>query len=455
MKFRWDKKYLYWGITTFLVIAASLLFYFGIFHMNSLRNMLGKIYNIVTPLVYGAFIAYIMNPLVRFLEQNLFFRFFKKRQVSITVKQKKIIRIFCILITLILFFLAIYGLLAMLIPELFSSIRNIIDNFPRYIDTIQDGVSNILKDNPDLEGYASEFFDTAGGRMENWMNQELLPQINALVRNFSTGLYGILTFLKNFLIGAMISIYMLYGKENFTAHGKQLLYALFNPDTANNTIRDLQFVDKTFGGFVIGKIIDSVIIGLLCYIGLSILNMPYTLLISAIVGVTNVIPFFGPYMGAVPSALLILLISPLQSLYFIIFVFILQQFDGNFLGPKILGDSTGISSFMVIVAILIGGGLFGVFGMFIGVPTCAVITTIIRNQVFKRLQKKQLPTNVEFYHNIDHLDEKTLEPITDKNKNKSSADAFQYKKKRQGLERPSDELVIKDKDLAEENSKKK
>ena len=428
MKYRWDKKYLYWGITAFSVIAASLLFYFGIFHMNSLRSFLGKIYKIVTPLVYGAFIAYLLNPIVKFMEKQVFFRIMKWRNIKVTDKKKKVIRMICVILTLILFFLAIYGLMAMLIPQLFSSITNIIDNFPRYVDTIQNWLSNAFKNNPELEAYTIEFFDTVGNRAETWMNQELMPQVNALVRNFSSGLYGILTFLKNFVIGAMISIYMLYGKENFAARGKQFLYCVLKPETANNTIRDLQFVDNMFGVFVIGVIIDSIIIGLLCYIIMSVFNMPFTLLISVIIGITNVIPFFGPYLGAIPSAFLILLISPIQCLYFIIFIFILQQFDGNFLKPKILGDTMGLSGFMVIVAILVGGGLFGIFGMFIGVPTCAIICTIIRNQVFKRLNKKNLPTEIEYYRDIDHLDKDTLRPVSEKRHSTSSSEAFQYKR---------------------------
>jgi len=450
MKYRWDKKYLYWGITAFFVIAASLLFYFGIFHMNSIRSLLGRLYKIVTPLVYGAFIAYIINPLVKFMEKHLFFRVMKWRDIKITDKKKKVVRMICVLVTVVLFFLAIYGLMAMLIPQLFSSITNIIDSFPRYVDTIQNWLSNVLKNNSDLEQYTNEFFDTVGTRAETWMNQELMPQINALVRNFSSGLYGILTFLKNFLIGAMISIYMLYGKENFAARGKQFLYCVFKPEMANNTIRDLQFIDDMFGGYVLGEIIDSVIIGLFCYIGMSVLNMPFTLLISVIVGVTNVIPFFGPYMGAIPSAFLILLISPMQCLYFVIFIFILQQFDGNILKPKILGESTGLSGFMVIVAILIGGGFFGIFGMFIGVPTCAIICTIIRNQVFKRLRKKDLPTEVDYYRGIDHLDKETLKPVLAKDQNTSSAEAFQYKK---ANKEPMNAKSEKDKPKNDEKSK--
>lgn len=438
MKYRWDKKYLHWGITVFLVVACSLCLYFSLFHMTLLRDLLGKTYAVITPLIYGAAIAYILNPLVRFFEKKLIYRFLEWRKISITDKIKKPVRIVCVVLTLLIFFMIIYGLLAMLIPELFSSITNIVDNFPRYVKIIQKWLSDLFKNNAELEQYSSALFNTISDRAETWMNQELLPQINSIVRNFSSGVYDIVVFLKNFLIGAMISIYMMYGKETFIARGKQFLYAILKPQRANDMIRDLQYVNNMFGGFIFGKIIDSIIIGLLCYLGMNVLNMPYNLLISVIVGVTNVIPFFGPYIGAVPSALLILLIDPLQCLYFIIFILVLQQFDGNFLGPMILNDTTGLSSFMVIVAIIVGGGFFGIFGMFVGVPVCAVICTIIKNQVIYRLKKKQLPVEISFYQNIDHINSETMEPVYEQSPSSDTKNVFNYKSERMDPDTASD-----------------
>ncbi len=448
MKFRWDKKYLYWGATAFVVIAASMLFYFGIFHVDSLKSLLNKLYGIVKPLVYGAAIAYILNPLVRLLETKLFFRAIEKAGRKLTVRLRKIIRMICVVLVILLFFLIIYGLIAMMVPELIKSITNIVENFPRYIRTAEDWVTDLLKDNQELEAYSLSLFSTLSSKAETWLNQDLLPQINELVRNFSTGVYDILIFLKNFLIGAMISIYMLYGKETFIARGKQFLYAIRStPEHVNRTIRDLQFVDRTFGGFVVGKIVDSMIIGLLCYIGMSILKLPYTMLISVIVGITNVIPFFGPYIGAVPSAFLILLINPLQSLYFILFILVLQQFDGNFLGPKILGDTTGLSSFMVIVAILVGGGLFGVFGMFVGVPVCAVICTIIADRIQEQLKKKKLPEDLDSYRGIDHLDQETYEPVYQNTMDPDSSKPFSKARKK--------EADVTEESMEEKGTKKK
>ncbi|MCH1983301.1 AI-2E family transporter [Ruminococcus sp. OA3] len=452
MKFRWDKKYLYWGATAFVVLAAAMLFYFGIFHVDSLKSLFNKVYSILQPLIYGAAIAYILNPLVRFLEEQVFFRLIEKTGRKLTERLKKVVRMICVIFVILLLFLVIYGLIAMMVPELIKSITNIVENFPRYIRTAETWVTDLLKDNPDLEAYSLSLFTTISDKAETWLNQDLLPQVNEIVRNFSTGVYDVLIFLKNFLIGAMISIYMLYGKETFIARGKQFLYALRStPENANRTIRDLQFVDRTFGGFVVGKIVDSIIIGLLCYIGMSVLKLPYTMLISVIIGITNVIPFFGPYIGAVPSAFLILLINPLQCLYFIIFILVLQQFDGNFLGPKILGDTTGLSSFMVIVAILVGGGLFGVFGMFVGVPVCAVICTIIGDRIQERLKKKKLPEDVTSYRNIDHLDQETHEPVFQNTMGTDDSKPFS-KARRKDTDVPENEQKKKETDQEDEDS---
>lgn len=424
-----EKKYVQIGVTAFCVIAASLLFYFGIFHTASITKGLKAIYNILTPIVYAAAISYVLWPLIRFMEKSIIYRICEKKNWKPSEKVRHGIRMICVIVTLLLFFFGIYGLLSMLIPELINSITNIIDNLPRYINNIEKWLTNLLKNYPELEENSSMIFSTVTARAETWLTNDLLPKINLLVASFSTGFMGALVFLKNFLIGAMISIYLLYGKESYVAQGKRLLYCLFSTQTTNNIIRDLQYVDKTFGGFIIGKVLDSLIIGILCYIGTTILNLPYALLVSVIVGVTNVIPFFGPYIGAVPSAVLILLVNPIQCIYFVIFILLLQQFDGNFLGPKILGGSTGLSSFMVIVAILVGGGLFGIFGMFVGVPACAIICTVIRNGIQSRLEKKKMPIDLESYRDIDHLDAKTLQPIAPSAQKPGSNSAFKSYRK--------------------------
>lgn len=452
MKNFFEKKYVQIGVTAFCVIAASLLFYFGIFHTASIAKGLNTIYTIITPIVYAAAISYVLWPLIRFMERSVIYRVCEKKNWHPSVKVRHIIRMICVIITLLLFLLGIYGLLSMLIPELINSITNIIDNLPRYINNIEKWLTNLLQNYPDLEANSSKIFSTLTARAETFLTDDLLPKINLLVASFSTGFLGVLVFLKNFLIGAMISIYLLYGKESYVAQGKRLLYCLFSTKTTNNIIRDLQYVDRTFGGFIIGKVLDSLIIGILCYIGTTILNLPYALLVSVIVGVTNVIPFFGPYIGAIPSALLILLVNPIQCVYFVIFILLLQQFDGNFLGPKILGGSTGLSSFMVIVAILVGGGLFGIFGMFVGVPACAVICTAIRNGIQSRLDKKHMPIDLESYQNIDHLDSETLQPVAPSAQKPDSDTAFKSYRKIRPKTELAPETPVEHTDTAKEIS---
>lgn len=246
--------------------------------------------------------------------------------------------------------------------------------------------------------------EEASDFVQNWMKTDLMEKVNLWMTQLTVGMIQMVREVFNFIIGIIVSIYVLFSKEKFQKQTKKLIYAVFRPGQANMILQIGGKSNEIFGGFIIGKIIDSLIIGVICFIGLSILNMPYTMLVSVIVGVTNVIPFFGPYIGAIPSAILILLADPLKGLYFIIFVIALQQFDGNVLGPKILGNSTGLSSFWVVFSILIAGGLFGIPGMLFGVPTFAVIYYIVNMLVNSILKKKELPTDTECYGKNGYVD---------------------------------------------------
>lgn len=440
MKFYRDNKYIRWGLTIFCVIAASLLFYFAIFHMDSLKSGIGKIYDIILPILYGAVMAYLLSPIVNFLEKQVIFRLLKRCKIKVSDRLQKVIRLTCVLLTIFLVLLCVYGLLAMLIPEIINSITSIIDNFPRYLDNIQKWMTKVLKDNPDLVTSVNDIFTKYSAKAESWLTNDMLPQLNGIIKDFSLGLMGVVTFLKNLVLGIIISIYILYSKESLIGNAKKGLYAILHMDTANQVIKDTQFINNAFGGFILGRILDSAIIGVLCYIGTSFLDMPYALLISVIVGVTNVIPYFGPFMGAIPSALLIFMVSPIQAVYFIIFILVLQQFDGNILGPMILRGVTGLTSFLVIVSIILGGGLFGVFGMLVGVPACVIICTIIRNLMNSRLMQKGMSVEREFYTGIDHVDSQTCRPVKPSERPEINAkDVFRYRNREHtGDAAPSD-----------------
>ena len=406
MKFNIDRKYFYWGLTAFCVIIASVLFYFVIFQMPTILSGISKIFSVISPILYGGAIAYILNPLVTLIEK-LIYKVFRRYKYKPTEQIKSVIRFTSVLAALAIAILCIYGLLYMLIPEVFGSISNIIDNFPRYVNNIQRWLQKYLATDDEANAATMELINTASNMLENWLTNDLMPQLNNIIKNLSSSVFGIFNFFKNILIGAIISVYLLISKENFIARGKRLMYAALPIETTNHLIHNLRFIDDKFGGFIFGKVIDSVIIGILCYIGTSILNMPYALLVSVFVGVTNVIPFFGPFIGAIPSAVLILVVSPIKCLYFIIFILVLQQVDGNIIGPKILGGSTGLSSFMVIVAILIGGGFFGAFGMFVGVPVCSVIVAVAQAWMQSKIKKKKLPENLELYRNLESMNPDT------------------------------------------------
>ena len=411
MKLGPDNNYFRWGLTAFLTAAAGILFYFVIFHMRVLKSGIDLVIAILMPVIYGLLISYVLWPLVRIFETKLFGKILKKMKVTPTAKGKKAIRLTCVLATLFLFLFAIYLLLALLIPQVANSIASIVENFPRYIDNIQEWISSTLKNNPDMENTVNNLISTYSEKAEEWLSQDLMPQMNSIIRELSSGLVGFITFIKNVILGIIVSIYMLYGKENLIANAKKGVYALFSTRRANQIIKDCQYIDATFGKYIIGMMLDSLNIAVWCYVGLLILQMPYAILISVVVGVTNFIPFFGPYLGAIPSAVLIFMVNPIQALYFIIFIFVLQQIDGNFIAPRILGDSTGMSSLMVLVAIMVGGGLFGIPGMLIGVPVCAVLCTAVRHFMERRLADKNLPTDQEFYNGLDQINEESHEGV--------------------------------------------
>ena len=247
-----------------------------------------------------------------------------------------------------------------------------------------------------LDTYSEEFM--------NYLNGSIVPQMETLLKQVSLSMISLLKMMWNFIIGMIISIYVLYNKELFAGQAKKIVYAVLKTKSANQFIMDVRFTSNTFIGFISGKIIDSLIIGVICFAGTSILKMPYALLISVIVGVTNVIPFFGPYLGAIPSTILILMVNPVKCIYFIIFILILQQVDGNLIGPKILGQSTGLSGFWVIFSITIFGGIMGIPGMIIGVPFFAVLYAMIRRMANKMLQRKGLPTDTEKYRNVNYIE---------------------------------------------------
>lgn len=405
MKFKFEKKYLCWGITAFLVIAASILFYYVLFHRSSLSNGIKTCVGISMPIIDGLVLAYLMTPVLNKIEKLIIKPIYMKAKIPMTPKNKRRMRALSILATIVLILIVLYEFFGLIIPEVIRSIQSIIFQFPLYINNLNNWALGLMKNNPELEEVVNGLIDQYSSKLLDYFNTNLLPHINGLLRRLSLSLIGVFKALWNFVIGFIISIYVLGSKEKFAGQAKKIAYALFDRKTGNEVITNFRFIHSTFIGFIGGKIVDSIIIGVICFVCTSIIGTPYAILVSVIIGVTNVIPFFGPWIGGIPSALLVLMVDPIQALYFIILILIIQQFDGNILGPKILGDSTGLSGFWVIFAITIFGGLFGVLGMVVGVPIFAVFYAGVRASVNRMLIKKDLPTDLHQYMTVGQIDE--------------------------------------------------
>lgn len=403
MKFHFNKKYFYWGLTAVLVIIAGILFYYVLFHNESLSNAIHSFITISMPIIDGLLLAYLMTPIVNAIEQKIIKPVCYRFHIPVSGKNKKRVRMGSILLTICVIFVVAYGFLSLIIPELIRSIQSIVFQFPIYIENLQnwmnglqDWLNGLLENNPDFEALVNEMFKYSEN-LGVFFETIVSPKIDGVIISLSTGVIGFLKGMWNFIIGFIISIYILGSKETFVGQAKKIAYAFFDIGTANQIISTFRFTHTTFSGFIGGKVVDSIIIGIICFICTNIIGTPYATLVSVIVGVTNLIPFFGPWIGGVPSTLLILMVNPMQALYFLILIFVIQQFDGNILGPKILGDSTGLSGFWVIFSITIFGGVFGIVGMVVGVPIFAVCYAGFKSLVNKKLAGKNLPTDTQPY----------------------------------------------------------
>ena len=397
------KGYIYWGVTLLAVIACSVAFVFFLLKFQMVAAAAGKLVDVLMPIIYGAVLAYLMLPVYnktrRYVTENL----------SVKVKNEKMVqsaaRGLGTLVSLLLLIAIVVGLCWMLLPQIYTSILGLQESFSENITNLSIWLQKQLADNEALEQMVVPVYEQVTDKLETWLYDTLVPNMSMVINILSTGLLGVVTVLKNSLIGLIVMVYFLNIKDTLSAQSKKIVYSLFPLKQANRIIEEVRFTHSVFGGFITGKLLDSLIIGVICFFCMRLLRMPYVLLVSVIIGVTNVIPFFGPFIGAIPSAFLILLVSPMKCLYFLLFVLVLQQFDGNILGPKILGESTGLPSFWVLFSILLFGGLLGVVGMVIAVPTFAVFYHLTSEYVNRCLEKKALSQSTDDYRDLDYIDE--------------------------------------------------
>ena len=402
------RPYLAIALTAVLVICLCIVFFFLIYRYNGFAAGWKKLTAILQPIIIGIVIAYLINPIMVFFEKHLM-RWIEPKMKK-KAKAKKLCRGIATVGALAVFILIIVVLLVMLIPQLVESIQGVATTLPSEVQHLIDKTNKYLSSDSEAANFVEDTLIYATNYIKDWAMNDLLPKSNTYLTSITTGLINVFKVLLNIIVGLIVSVYLLFSKETFIGQFKKLTYALFKPKKANIVIQTARKSNEIFGGFISGKILDSMIIGIICYIVLLIMKMPYPVLVSVIVGVTNIIPFFGPFIGAVPSFIIIVLANPIQGLYFLIFVVILQQVDGNIIGPNILGDSTGLSPFWVIFAIMVGGGLFGFAGMLLGVPTFAVIYYIMQEILRYFLRKRDLPQDSSQYIELEKINVATNQP---------------------------------------------
>lgn len=386
MKINWNNKYATIAMYAFLVICGSILLYLGISHMSSIRASINDFIKTLQPFIIGGTLAYLLNFILRFYEEKILSNdFFKKLNRS----GKRGIGL---LLTYITASIITYLFIQFVLPQLIDSIIGLVNNIPEYLNELTKVTNNIF-DNLNLQPEYINLITDKFGEAVTY----IITIISNLVPVIGNFVVGATSSILNIIIGIIVSIYILIDKEKFMALGKKVVYALFSEGKAKFILRLATQSNTTFSRFIGGKILDSFIIGVLTFFILTIFKMPYVLLISVIVGVTNIIPFFGPFIGGIPAAIIILFVSPIQALWFIIIIIVIQQIDGNIIGPKILGDSIGISAFWILFSLLVAAKFMGFVGMVIGVPLFAIFYSIIKEIIEEKLIKKGLPTETEKY----------------------------------------------------------
>ena len=386
------KPYLYGMLAGFGAISLSILFFFLIYRFQGFGDAISKLTGILMPFIYGAVIAYLLKPVCNCVEDFL--------RRLLPEKMGTAANMLAVTISLLFGILVVYALIMMIVPQLITSVTTLYYTARNNLNDFVDWASHqeIIASNQKLLDFIETSYDNLQDTLDNIVRTKLVPSMQSLLSGAALGVMSFVTFLKNIIIGVIVSVYLLASRKKFGQQCKMILYSLIKPRWADIILEEVLYADKMFGGFINGKIMDSAIIGVLCYIACLIFKFPSALLVSVIIGVTNVIPFFGPFIGAIPATLLILIQNPIKALWFVLFVLVLQQVDGNIIGPKILGNTTGLSSFWVLFAILLFGGLWGFVGMIIGVPLFAVIYDVLKKFVFHGLRRNEEMELVTTYH---------------------------------------------------------
>lgn len=437
MKFRWNKSYLGWGLTAFFVIVGSIIVCIALLNLDSIMSAVGTFFGAIQPIFYGFIIAYLLAPIMTFFETRCFNKLFKQKKnekaeapeselssvpdgeipdakydhLEPYVKNTKS-RILSIIVTMLIFIGIIVGIGTAIIPQLGSTITLLASNIPGYIDDTSEWVKGALADYPQIAEELTNIINEAGSTFKNFLSTSILPQIGDYFGFLTSGIMSLIGFVLNIIFGLVVSIYCLFSKELFASQMKKVIYCIFSVKHANGIISSARKIHKSFGGFITGTLIDSFVVACLTFIVTTIFNVPFALLVSVVMGVMNIIPYFGPFIGIVPCLLLIFLEEPIMCLVFLAIALVIQNLNGNIISPRILGESTGLSSFWVVFAILAGQGIFGFWGLIIGIPLFAVIFSTAKTLISGRLVKKGLPPDSGHYSDIESIGEKDLVPVS-------------------------------------------
>ena len=409
------------SVATFLTFCCCALFFFFLLRNQEFTAYSDRIFTILQPIVIGIVLAYLLNPIMMFIEVRA------TKALNKYVKNEKRVKSLSRMIGIagawLFFAIIIIILIASILPTITESIMSMIRSFPDAVNNLLAWLNEVVEDGSELEVFLNDVIVNVSSWFQTWLKETLLPELESYIASIMSGAVAGVRMVLNIFIGVVVSVYVLTTKDTFSGQAKKMVYAFFKPSQANVIIDTARKSHELFGGFISGKLLDSLIIGVLAYIILSIMKMPYTMLVSVIIGVTNVIPFFGPFIGAIPSFIIILLQDPMKSLYFLIFILILQQIDGNIIGPKILGNTTGISAFWIVFSTTFFGGLWGFPGMVLGVPLTAVILHIASRILGYMLKKRGIPVNTEDYIRLRKIDKYTNEAIYDKSSKKHGESA--------------------------------
>ncbi len=390
------EKYLYAGVTGFCVIAAALVLKLIFDNLGTIGGVFLKVNGALEPVYIGLIISFLLSPMVNKADQYLFIplmsKLLKKEKTA-----KAVARGISVALVLLVALFVVFSLIMLVVPEVINSITRLVSNMPFYYRNILAWGDRVFQSNPQLVEYFMNFSSTIYEKLLGWLQNDILPNSNKLLAVLTGQLVNVVSVLMNFVIGIIVSIYLMTSKENFCAQAKKLLYAMLPSKWVEGMLDGLRETHMVFAKFISGKLIDSLIVGILTFVIMSIAGIPYTVLVSVIIGVTNILPYFGPYIGTIPCAFLILLVNPMKGVLFVVLIIILQQFDGNILGPMILGDSTGLKSFWILFSILLFGSLFGLVGMICAVPVFAMLYRWVKRWCVHRLEKKGIPTETSYY----------------------------------------------------------